>query len=94
MSWKVKSIVVFIRVLSNLIILRTFVINIYVCMYLCMYVCILRPTLLFILKGKGANFKHMGQTHEKLKEFNAKRKLKAGMLGVLAVNELTRIKGK
>ena len=36
----------------------------------------------------------MGQTHEKLKEFNAKRKLKAGMLGVLAVNELTRIKGK
>lgn len=46
------------------------------------------------VQGKGANFKHMGQTHEKLKEFNAKRKLKAGMLGVLAVNELTRIKGK
>ncbi|XP_065059579.1 calcium/calmodulin-dependent protein kinase type IV-like [Rhopilema esculentum] len=46
------------------------------------------------VQGKGANFKHMEQTHEKLKEFNAKRKLKAGMLGVLAVNELTRLKSK
>ncbi len=46
----------------------------------------------YFFQGKGANFKHMEQTHEKLKEFNAKRKLKAGMLSVMAVNELT--KGK
>jgi calcium/calmodulin-dependent protein kinase-4 len=42
-----------------------------------------------MLQGKGAKLDHMEKTQEKLKEFNAKRKLKAGMYGVMAVQDMT-----
>ena len=40
-------------------------------------------------QGKGAKRDHMEKTQEKLKEFNARRKLKAGMYGVLVVQDMT-----
>ena len=41
------------------------------------------------VQGKGAKLDHMDKTQEKLKEFNARRKLKAGMYGVMAVQDMT-----
>lgn len=41
------------------------------------------------VQGKGAKRDHMEKTQEKLKEFNARRKLKAGMYGVLVVQDMT-----
>lgn len=41
------------------------------------------------VQGKGAKREHMEKTQEKLKEFNARRKLKAGMYGVMVVQDMT-----
>ncbi|XP_057308525.1 calcium/calmodulin-dependent protein kinase type IV-like [Hydractinia symbiolongicarpus] len=42
------------------------------------------------VQGKGANIKHMEKTQTKLKEFNAKRKIKAGAHVVIAATDLLR----
>ena len=49
---------------------------------------ILKVFVLINLKGKGANIQHMEQCQVKLREFNARRKMKAGAHAVIAVNDL------
>ena len=39
-------------------------------------------------QGKGANIKHLEQTQTKMKEFNARRKIKAGAHVVIAATDL------
>ncbi|XP_046862647.1 calcium/calmodulin-dependent protein kinase type IV-like [Xenia sp. Carnegie-2017] len=42
------------------------------------------------VQGKGAKLDHMQKTQDKLREFNARRKLKAGMYGVMLVQDMAR----
>ena len=41
-----------------------------------------------LFQGKGAKIDHMDQTQTKMREFNARRKIKAGAHVVIAATEL------